>query len=168
MSKKKAGKTKRSDGLQPIMIDLEVHKAIEAERRNFDERPNAILRRLLGLDHQELAAVGGGPGTTGDAGNGWSFVDGDGVELVLPNGTELRAVYLGLCVSGAIMNGTWEIGRRRFRLPSRALSNDDSSKGLDGLEDWQNWEVRVPGAQEWRPLDSRPQDSAADSGRQAA
>ena len=62
MSKKKAGKTKRSDGLQPIMIDLEVHKAIEAERRSFDERPNAILRRLLGLDHQELAAVSGGPG----------------------------------------------------------------------------------------------------------
>ena len=68
MSKKKAGKTKRSDGLQPIMIDLEVHKAIEAERRNFDERPNAILRRLLGLDHEEMAAVSGSPETSGDAG----------------------------------------------------------------------------------------------------
>lgn len=35
--------------MRPVMLDLAVHKAIEARRRTFDESANDILRRALGL-----------------------------------------------------------------------------------------------------------------------
>ena len=39
--------------LAPIEIDIEVHKAIEARRLSFDERPNDILRREFGLKRDD-------------------------------------------------------------------------------------------------------------------
>jgi hypothetical protein len=36
--------------MREIGIDLDVHRAIEAARQSFEETPNGILRRLLGID----------------------------------------------------------------------------------------------------------------------
>lgn len=36
--------------MKAIDIDIEVHRAIEAGRLEFEESPNKILRRLLGID----------------------------------------------------------------------------------------------------------------------
>lgn len=39
--------------MKPIEIDLDVHRCIEAARADFDETPNTILRRILGIDKTE-------------------------------------------------------------------------------------------------------------------
>ena len=36
--------------MRQVEIDIDVHRAIEAERQNFQESDNAILRRLLRID----------------------------------------------------------------------------------------------------------------------
>lgn len=43
--------------MRQIEIDIDVHRAIEAERQNFRENDNAILRRLLRIDRATGAAV---------------------------------------------------------------------------------------------------------------
>jgi hypothetical protein len=168
MAKKKAGKAKRGKGLQSIMVDLDVHKTIEARRQSFEESPNAILRRILGLDKVEETRAIDEQAASDQAPDGWLFVDQEGRATLLPSGTELRAVYRGLTVSGPITGDAWEIGDRRFRLPPRAVSASDSP-GLDALDGWQRWEVRLPGAEAWHPLIALPEDvHASNMDRRAA
>ena len=156
MAKKKKPR-KGDNGLQPIMIDVELHKAIEAARRNFGETPNAILRRMLGIDGigggDALAA--GGRARGGNAnGGGWSKRNHKGRRVFLPDGTALRATYSGQSVTGVIAGGLWQVGEARYRSPSAALiANVRSRAGTPvNLNGWRHWEVKLPGAANWLPL----------------
>jgi negative regulator of replication initiation len=58
--------------LKQIEIDVDVNGAIEGHRRSFEESPNDILRRLLGVEVAEAVALEGRrgavepPGQTGE------------------------------------------------------------------------------------------------------
>lgn len=155
--KKKVWKAAAVDGFQPVMIDMDVHKAIEAGRESFSEMPNAILRRLLGIDPGGPAAAraGGARARAGGAAEGgWSKLDRRGRVVFLPDGTELRAAYGGHAVTGIIAGGLWQVGEGRYASPSAALIANVTSR--DGkpvtLNGWRHWEVRLPGSPLWRPL----------------
>lgn len=40
--------------MKPIEIDIDVYRCLETARVDFDETPNTILRRLLGIDKTEV------------------------------------------------------------------------------------------------------------------
>jgi SeqA protein N-terminal domain len=131
-----------------IEIDFDVHKAIEANRRNFSETPNDVLRRVLRLPPL------GSPQPTPDkkilAGTrSWSS---EGV--MLPHGTLLRMKYNGRQHQGQIVDGKWHIDGRTFDSPSGAASGVALTKSgrntrLDG---WAYWEVQLLGENQWRRI----------------
>jgi hypothetical protein len=153
--KKKVWKADLIDGFHPIMIDLDVHKAIEAARQSLGEMPNAILRRMLGLDGpRDTNGVGRRAKGGGAQEGGWSKIDRHGRNVFLPDGTELRAAYGGQAVTGTIRDGGWQVGQGRFNSPSAALiahvqTREGKSVNLNG---WRHWEVKLPGSTSWRPL----------------
>ena len=152
MPKKKIRKAKLVDGFQPIMIDLEVYKAIEAARESFTEMPNAILRRVLGLDHalpaNELSH------TAVEAKHGSVAANGsrESSPIAIPDGAELRAAYCGVTVTGAVREGIWEVGGSKFDLPSADLiaGHHKGSEVPVDEKGWEDWEIRLPGAENWR------------------
>ena len=130
--------------LRSIEIDFDVHKRIEAERRGFDEPPNAALRRLLGLGD----AITSTPAQSAEVGEPWKE---DGV--VVPHGSLVRMIYgRGRQVyEGRITNGRWLIKGRAFDSPSGAASElavtkEGSKTKLNG---WNYWEVKFPGESKW-------------------
>src|ERR1700728_3561228 len=99
--------------MMTIEIDFDVYKAIETERRGFDEPRNAALRRLLGLPPAPEVALAPVPRSL----ESW---EDDGVTL--PGGTKLRMAYSGRAHEGIIDKGTWLVEGRRFKSPSGAAS----------------------------------------------
>ena len=131
-----------------IEIDLDIHKAIEAERADFHELPNDILRRLLGLGPaparpgDEVISSFGGPGA-------WS-----GKGATLAAGTQLRMIYNGESHEAVIEDGRWLINGQKYSSPSGAASavartREGNSVNLDG---WEYWYYCIPGTDEWRPI----------------
>lgn len=150
MAKKKVWKAKRVGGFQPVMIDLEVHKAIEAARESFAEPANAVLRRLLGLapvapPEPALEKKTRKPNKARAAAPSQNS---------LPDGAELRAEFRGTKVCGAVRDGAWVVNDSGFSLPAAALiaSLEGSAERLPELEGWDGWEVRLPGGKVWKPL----------------
>jgi hypothetical protein len=154
MPKKKVRKAKPIDGFRPIMIDLEVYKAIEAARESFTEMPSAILRRMLGLDHALPAAVPRNAAVEAKHDGAAGDRSQESSPIVIPDGAELRAAYCGVTVTGAVREGIWEVGGSKFDLPSAALIAGDhkSSDTPVDQKGWEDWEIRLPGAESWRPL----------------
>ena len=128
--------------MKTIQIGLEVHKAIEAERRSLAEPENVILMRLLQLNalEQSESAPRSRPGPV------WKK---DGVEL--PEGTELKATYSEQIVLGVVSGGKWVIKGKAFSSPSMALIESVTTR--DGrrtnLNGWNHWTVRRPGEREF-------------------
>ena len=127
--------------LRGIEIDLEVHKAIELERRSFSEPPNEALRRLLKIE-------GPRPEVRSPAADGraWS-----GKGVTLPHGTKLHMEYNGRTYTGTIEDGVWVVEGKRFSSPSAAaggvgLTKDGKHTSLDG---WNYWYVKRPGDGKW-------------------
>lgn len=133
-----------------IDIDFEVHKAIELERRSFDETPNAVLRRMLSIDTT----------TTGQSASVAVIPDGEGrpwvgkgksTGLILPHGTDLQMDYNGQRFTGRVDNGFLVLEGRRFTSPSGAAdelcrTRDGRKTSLNGKELIQ---VRLPGEAGW-------------------
>lgn len=140
-----------------IDIDVEVHKRIESARLSFNETENVILRRLLGMDGDQLislaeAPVPGTRATGGGVGEGgWSKTSRNGRNVFLPNGTKLRAAYAGKEMTGDIKRGMWVVEGQKFTSPSAALNAFARTHAGEtvNLNGWRHWEVRVPGAQTW-------------------
>ena len=127
---------------ETIEIDFDVHKCIEAERRSFDETPNAVLRRLLNL------ATTPAPIDVRRAplGKPWR---GKGVELA--HGTELRMEYNGVSHTGRIEDGAWHTEGNVSFSPSDAAravarTRDGHAPSLNG---WIYWHARAPGTGNW-------------------
>ena len=97
-----------------IKIDIEVFKLIQNNLLSFDETPNDILRRLLGLDKKaEKAQVSTGKNVHSDY-----FVLGKAGEVKLKIGTELRIYYKGLTFSVTVTKGGFEYKNEVFKSPS--------------------------------------------------
>jgi hypothetical protein len=130
---------------QKIDIDFDIHRQIEAERRGFDEPPYVALRRLLGLPESS------GPEPQPDGGVPW-------VEhgVTVPHGSEARMRYQRGRQEffGKFLNGFLVVDGQRFdTLSAAAVSLARTKTGsTTSLNGWNYWEVRLPGAKEWRSL----------------
>lgn len=140
--------------MEKIEIDWDIHKAIETERRGFDEAPYLALRRLLKLPAP--AVVDNAPTSPLAAGFPWSE---DGVTV--PHGSLARMEYLrGTQVyEGQFLNGRLIVEGQSFETLSAAASalavtKDGKKTNLNG---WNYWKARFPGETKWRVLiDMRP------------
>ncbi|SEQ63978.1 hypothetical protein SAMN05216548_106105 [Faunimonas pinastri] len=158
MSKKKNGR--KGDGVASVVeIDIDVYKAIEGARQDFTESRNDILRRMLRLDGDaEAPTAATAPGRRAKSGGaidgGWAKIDRHGRQILLPEGTEIRATYGGQTVTGRIGGGAWEVGGQRYNSPSRALI--ENVRGRNGetvnLNGWRHWEAKLPGEEIWKRL----------------
>lgn len=128
-----------------IEIDIDVHKLIEAERRNFLERPNDALRRMLGLGEAAKASP--------PRASSRSWV-ADGVTL--PHGTLLRMTYNKRTYEGEVVDGQWMLEGRSFGSPSGAASALAVTKrgAKTKLDGWTYWYARRPGDDAWVRLDT--------------
>ena len=126
--------------MRNIQIGIEVHKAIEAERRALGEAENDILMRLLKIRPSAPAKSD----EQADKGAAWSK---DGV--ILPSGTLLRVSYSGQTVQGVIDDGRWLVRGEYYDSPSMALIHNvtTASGHKTNLNGWNHWTVK-------RPMDS--------------
>ena len=138
--------------MRTIEIDFEVHKAIELERRSFDEVPNTALRRLLGIAPAEAeeTAEPTTPAAPPPAGRPW-VGKGHSTGLTLPHGSELQMDYNGQRFTGRVDSGALVFEGRSFTSPSGAA--DDLCRTKDGRKTSLNGKelisVRVPGETDW-------------------
>jgi hypothetical protein len=132
-----------------IEIDFDVHKRIEIARETFEESPNDVLRRLLGIGvHPQTPASAVADKPVGKA---WF---GKGVEL--PHGTEVRMQYNGKVHLGLIDNGVWKVEGTNSGSPSDAAGSVARTKegGKPSLNGWNYWFVKRPTDRTWRPISS--------------
>jgi hypothetical protein len=127
--------------MRAIEIDFDVHKKIELERTSFEESPNTVLRRLLGLPIDASVAR--------PTGGSWSEKKYGG--LTLPAGTPVRMAYNGQSHEGVIDRGLWLVEGTEYRTPSGAAlgvarTKDGTPAKLNG---WVYWEALLPGSQQW-------------------
>lgn len=125
-----------------IEIDFDVNQTIEMERTSFDESPNDVLRRLLGL-----SLVAQNQTTSSKpSGRAWSSKG-----VVLPHGTKLRMEYNGVEHDAVIDDGSWVCGGGRHAGPSPAAASVAKTKNgsTTSLNGWIYWSAKVPGATKW-------------------
>ena len=130
--------------LRSIEIDFDVHRTIEMNRTGFEETPNAVLRRLLGLD-----AVIPPKNEAETSGRAWRRM---GVEL--PHGAKLRMSYNGATSDGVVDDGSLLVGGVRHTTPSSAATAVAKTRSgrQTNLNGWNYWETMLPGANAWVPL----------------
>ena len=137
--------------MRAIEIDFDIHKAIEAERRGFDEPPNDALRRLLKLPDKASAPVTAAK-VASQSQRPWK---GEGV--VLEHGTKLRMIYgrPRRTYTGAVVDGDWVVEGRKFDTPSGAASGVAiTARGeKTRLNGWELWAVQRPGEPTWTLID---------------
>lgn len=153
--------------MRTIEIDFDVHKAIELERRSFDEAPNAALRRLLGLVPTVTPKTGKHESTDvlPPAGRPW-VGKGHSTGLTLAHGTELQMDYNGQRFTGRVDNGAFVFEGRSFTSPSGAA--DELCRTKDGRKTSLNGKelisARLPGETDWvllKTLERRIRKSTA-------
>ncbi|MGI8931998.1 MAG: hypothetical protein ACR2FK_06450 [Sphingomicrobium sp.] len=133
--------------LTPIEIDFEIHKAIENERRSFEEPPYVALRRLLKLPDAKITQ----PAAVASVGRPWR----EGA-VEVPHGAEARMTYQrgSQVFEGQFLNGRLVVNGQSFETLSGAASalartKDGAATSLNG---WNYWEVKFPGRNEWLPF----------------
>jgi hypothetical protein len=134
--------------MRSVEIDFDVHKRIEIARQAFEESPNDVLRRLLGIDGSP-AVSSPNVNSSGPVGKAWF---GKGVEL--PHGTQLRMEYNGKVHTGLIDNGVWKVEGTESGSPSDAAASVARTKdgGKPSLNGWNYWQVKRPNDRTWRPI----------------
>lgn len=135
--------------MRQIEIDFEIHQLIELERNSFSESPNGALRRLLGLEEEEVSDVEIISVQKGDAGLPWS-----GKGVTLPHGTRVKMSYRGRQADGQIVDGKWVVEGVSSASPSdaarqAAITKEGSHPSLNG---WNYWKALVPGSTKWKPI----------------
>jgi len=128
-----------------VDIDFEVHKRIELARENFAETPNAVLRRLLGIDAARPVQSVIGVGVM----RAWS-----GKGVLLHHGTRVRMDYNGRTHEGEIFDGSWLVEGERYSSPSAAAGRTARTKGgkRTNLDGWIYWWALMPGEETWVKL----------------
>ncbi|MFK4489575.1 hypothetical protein [Bradyrhizobium sp. USDA 336] len=131
--------------LTSIQIDFDIHKAIEAERRGFEEPPYIALRRLLGLPapREKIERIRAEDGTP------WSE---DGI--VIPHGSLARMEYQrgAQVFEGAFLNGRLVVNGRSYDTLSAAATDLARTKSgkRTSLNGWSYWKVKVRGEGPWK------------------
>ena len=144
--------------LKPIEIDWDIHRAIDAERRGFDEAPYHALRRLLGLPDLAEAEIASKPTSfenkKSDSNAGIPWVE-DGVEI--PHGSLARMSYNHgrQNFDGTFLNGKLVVNGRSYKTLSSAASDIAVTKKgrKTQLNGWLYWEVKFPGEDVWMRLE---------------
>src|SRR5262249_49247760 len=121
-------------------IDLDVHKGIELGRRNFAESDNDVLRRLLGIEGNEVEAI-----PVAASGRAWS-----GKGVTLPHGTRVRMGYNGRGHRGVIEDGQWLVEGTPYKSPSAAAGGGAGPRGGEtpGRGGWEQRSGERPGCWE--------------------
>lgn len=139
---------KGTRGMRTIEVDFDIHKRIEAERRDFSDTPNSVLKRLLGLSEPQQT---NGPSVAEPAPmqDGWT-----GKGVTLPAGTQLRMEYRGRRYFGVIENAEWVVDGERYKSPSAAAGGTARTKAgtNPSLDGWKYWWVKRPTDHDWVPL----------------
>ncbi len=137
-------------GFRAIEVDFDVHRCIENERRGFDESPNDALRQLLRLGEPKFAPAMAPPSSPPSRAS-WSDRG-----ITLPHGTPVRMRYNRRTYEGQIVDGSWVIEEQRFDSPSGAASGVAVTKKgkKTRLDGWIYWQVKLPGEDGWKLLDS--------------
>ncbi len=127
--------------MQSIKIDLEVYKIVESKRDSFEESPNDILRRLLGLPSllEESKTQ-----EANDDRQGWA-VGG----VFIRKGTPIRSSYKGHVVKAAVVHGGLEFNGKKYTSPSGAAM-EATGNNVNG---WRFWEYLDQDSGIWRQLD---------------
>lgn len=130
--------------MSAIDIDFDVHQKIELARTGFDETPNDVLRRLLGITKKTGVSDVNEP-----EGRAWS-----GKGVTLPHGTELRMEHNGKVYTGRIDQGEWLVEGVRAKSPSDAAcrvatTRNGSKPSLNG---WIYWQAKRPGDRAWKAI----------------
>lgn len=136
--------------MRTIDIDFDVHQKIELARTGFEETPNEVLRRLLGIAPRQEPSPTGRSVAAPD-GRPWS-----GKGVVLPHGTELKMEYNGKVYTGRIEQGEWLVEGVRANTPSDAACSVATTKdgAKPNLNGWIYWRAKLPGDRVWRPINS--------------
>ena len=151
--------------LHPIDVDLDVHKAIEQARLSFDEQPNGILRRMLGIgransNHRNGTRAEPPKPIGSHPEEGKEFRHGNR-RLMLPNGTRLRADYKGRTFEGEIIAGDFIVSGARYSSFSPALIGE--VKRVIGktvsLNGWIYWHFQRPGSSRWKLASAESEQS---------
>jgi|26BtaG_2_1085354.scaffolds.fasta_scaffold17029_2 hypothetical protein len=129
--------------MRQIEIDFDVHKIIESNRTGFEDTPNDVLRRLLGLNVQ-VNDVRKAKGLEKEG----AWLDG---VVELPPFTELKMVYNNREYFGIVRDGAWhdDMGGVHHS-PSGAAcalarTKDGKKTNLNGKN---YWYVKRPG-EDW-------------------
>ncbi|MHC8510198.1 MAG: hypothetical protein ACYYKD_12575 [Rhodospirillales bacterium] len=149
--------------MKEIEISLDVSKAIEAHRADFNETQNDILERIL-PDSSELpkpAKHHNNPPLRHEDGNnlpprhenGRPWSQGN---VVLPHGTKLRMNHNYKNYEGQVENGWFVIEDHRYSSPSGAAVGAVrvKTKKSTYLNGWNYWNVQRPDDGEWINLAS--------------
>lgn len=149
-----------------VDIDFDVNKRIELARESFAETPNAVLRRLLGIDAAQPVHSVTGVGEM----RAWS-----GKGVVLPHGTRVRMDYNGRTYEGEIIDGSWLVEGEQYSSPSAAAGGTARTKAgkRTNLDGWIYWWALLPGEETWvklseirRDKPNRIEPTATDEGRE--
>ena len=119
-----------------IKIDLELYKHIQSNLNDFNESPNNVIKRLLGLKKQPTANYKGG---------GISFNNG----VFLPNGLELKKNLNGITHKAIIKDSAIMYNNLKFRSPSSA-GKEASKTSVNG---WIFWSYLDKNSGRWYLLD---------------
>ena len=130
-----------------IEIDFDVHQAIEAERRGFDDPPNSALRRLLKLG----SPIGSSPPMDSASANVDSWT---GKGVTLPEGTELQVKYAEVEARGRVIGGKLNFDGKGFSRPSPAVMTAIEHVRGDrvNVNGWMYVHAKPPGAEIWTSL----------------
>lgn len=148
--------------MRTIEVDFDVHQAIEAERRGFEDSANAALRRLLHLgapkvtDDAPALPVQGRVGTTAPANDAGQPPTGawrrKGVEL--PEGSALLVNYSDVKERGVVQGGRLVFDGRGYDTPSQAamaVVQRHRQKAVS-INGWLHLQVQLPGRTGWTSL----------------
>lgn len=128
-----------------IDIDIDVHKAIEAARKDFSEPDNSVLRRLLGIDATSQLSLRSVERKRPWIGKGHSR------GLNLPHGTELRLHYNATNLNGIVEDGALVFEGKAYGSPSGVARELCRTKKGDKthLNGKSIIEARLPGEANW-------------------
>ena len=143
--------------MRTIEVDFDVHQAIEAERRGFEDSANAALRRLLRLGAPSVndAPVQSGVDTAQASSSGQPPTGAwrrKGVEL--PEGSALLVSYSDVEERGVVQGGRLVFDGRGYDTPSQAamaVVQRHRQKPVS-INGWLHLQVQLSGRTSWTPL----------------
>jgi hypothetical protein len=134
-----------------IQIDFEVHREIEKHRQSFDDTPNSVLRRLLGIaNSSSVESPASKPSNGGESSTSTSMQGGILTRYcTIPNGTKLRKLLKGILHEAQVREGMIFYKGKTYDSPSAAgcIAANNSVNG------WIFWEYFDEKHQQWFVLD---------------